>query len=118
MNNNLILTQISLEEMRQMLREELSVFLANTPTDNNSGPSKDLMTVEEASIYLNLAHSTIYNLVHRREIPYMKRSRRLYFSKDELRSWVEEGRKPTQATLQAAAEIHLAKIINKKGHIS
>jgi excisionase family DNA binding protein len=118
MNNNLILTQISLEEMRQMLREELSVFLSNTPNNHASNSSNDLLTVEEASIYLNLAHSTIYNLVHRREIPHMKRSRRLYFSKDELRSWVEEGRKPTQATLQAAAEIHLAKITNKKGLIS
>mgnify|MGYP005852891349 CR=1 FL=1 len=113
MNNNIILTQLSLEEIRQMFREELSVFLSNIPTENSSNPSKDLLTVEEASIYLNIAHSTIYNLVHRRAIPYMKRTRKLYFSKDELRKWVEEGRKPTQAVLQAAAEIHLSKVIKK-----
>jgi excisionase family DNA binding protein len=107
--NQVILTQLSLEELRQMLREELGVFLShiNMPTDPSSSPSKELLTVEQASIYLNLAHSTLYNLVHRREIPYMKRSRKLYFSKDELRKWVEEGRKPTQEVLKAAAQAHL-----------
>lgn len=103
--NNVILTQISLDEIRQMFREEISVFLSNIPTDTSS-PSKDLLSVEEASIYLNLAHSTIYRLVQHREIPYMKRGRRLYFSKDELRQWVEEGKKPTVEALKAAAQAH------------
>ncbi len=115
MNNNLILTQISLEEMRQMFRQELNILLSNMPaTSTTSSPSKDLLTVEEASIYLNLANSTIYRLVRHRHIPYMKRGRKLYFSKEELRQWVEEGRKPTQAVLQAAAETHLAQIIKKR----
>ncbi len=116
--NNQILTQPSLEELRQILREELSVFLSNTPTAISSSPPQDLLNIAGASRFLNLSTSAIYSLVQRREIPHMKRARRLYFSKDELRGWVEEGRKPTQAVLQAAAEIHLAKIINKKGHLS
>jgi excisionase family DNA binding protein len=108
--NNLILTQLSSEELRQMLREELSFFLSNIPTAPNSTATKDLLTIEEASIYLNLAYSTIYNLVHRREIPHMKRSRKLYFSKDELRKWLEEGRKPTQEALNIAAKAHLEQL--------
>ncbi|MHB9147433.1 MAG: helix-turn-helix domain-containing protein [Candidatus Amoebophilus sp.] len=116
MNNNLILTQISLEEMRRMFREEISVFLSNIPTNTSSNSSKDLLSLEEASIYLDLAHSTLYRLVHNREIPYMKRNRRLYFSKDELRQWVEEGRKSTGADLKAAAQAHIAQRHHLKKH--
>jgi excisionase family DNA binding protein len=112
--NNQILTQPSVEELRQMLREELSVFLSNIPAAISSNPHQELLNIAGASKYLNLSPSAIYSLVHRREIPYMKRARRLYFSKEELRQWVEEGRKPTQAVLQAAAKIHLEQIISKK----
>jgi excisionase family DNA binding protein len=110
MNNHIIFTQLSLEEIRQMFREELSVFLSHTPTDISNSPSKDLLNLEEASVYLNLAPSTIYNLVHRKEIPYMKRSRKLYFSKEELLKWIEEGRRPTQSALDAAAQAYLNQI--------
>ena len=116
--NNPILTQLSLEEMRQMLREELSTFLSNMPSSISTTPFQELLNIAGASKFLNLSTSAIYSLVQRREIPHMKRARRLYFSKDELRKWVEEGRKPTQAVLQAAAEVHLAQITNKKGRIS
>ncbi len=114
MNNPNSLNQLSLEELRQILREELSVFLSNMPATQNTSSPQELLNIAGASKYLNLSTSSIYSLVHRREIPYMKRARRLYFSKEELRKWVEEGRKPTQASLQAAAEIHLAQVINKK----
>jgi excisionase family DNA binding protein len=112
--NNLTLDQISSEELRKMLREELSVFLSNIPASISSNPPQELLNIAGASKYLNLTPYSIYNLVHRREIPYMKRAKRLYFSKEELREWVGEGRKPTQATLKAAAEIHLAQVIKKR----
>jgi excisionase family DNA binding protein len=106
MMNTLTLDQISLKELRKMLREELNAFLSHIPATTNS-TSQELLNIAGASRYLNLTPSAIYSLVHRREIPYMKRARRLYFSKDELRQWVEEGRKPTQAVLKAAAQAHL-----------
>jgi excisionase family DNA binding protein len=112
--NNPILTQPSLEEMRQMLREELNTFLSNVPDSINANQPQELLNIAGASKYLNLTPYSIYNLVHRREIPYMKRAKRLYFSKEELRQWVEEGRKPTQATLKATAEMHLAQLIKKR----
>jgi excisionase family DNA binding protein len=112
--NNPMLKQSSLEELRQILREELNIFLSNVPAAVSSSPTQELLNIAGASKYLNLSPSAIYSLVHRREISYMKRARRLYFSKDELRQWVEDGRKPTQAVLQAAAKIHLEQVISKK----
>ncbi len=114
MHNNLILTQISLEEIRQMFREELSVFLASKHTETSSNVSEDILSVEEARNYLKIGKSTLYNLVHRKGIPYMKRGKRLYFAKDELRQWVEEGRKPTQVMLNAAAQAHIDQLKLKK----
>ena len=48
-----------------------------------------LMTLEEAAAYLKLAHSTIYNMVNRDEIPFLKAGRQLRFRKSALDNWLE-----------------------------
>ena len=108
--NNVILTQLSLEELRQMLREEVNVLLLQMTNSVPDSSYKELLTLAEASLYLKLARATVYNLVHRREIPYMKRGKRLYFAKDELHAWVAEGRKSTQRELNEIANVHLKQL--------
>ena len=78
--------QISVEELKQLLREEL----------HTKQKEDQLFNIEEASAYLHLAKTTIYNLVSKGIIPYLKRSKKLYFSKIALSAWVREGEKPTQ----------------------
>jgi excisionase family DNA binding protein len=109
-----ILTQLTVEELRQIFREEFSLFLASKPTDISSNPSEEILSLEEARSYLKMARSTLYNLVNRKGIPSMKRGKKLYFSKQELRQWVEEGRKPTRAMLKAAAQAHVEQLKPKK----
>lgn len=53
------------------------------------------LTVKEAAAYVGLAKATIYSLASKRRIPFCKRSKRLYFRRSELRSWIEESRKDT-----------------------
>ena len=48
-----------------------------------------------------LAKSTIYDLVCKKQIPYMKRGKKLYFSRQELLSWIQEGKQQTRSDLQA-----------------
>lgn len=50
------------------------------------------LTVKEAAKYLNLAVPTVYSLVSKGELPYMKRSKRLYFSREDLMSYIRNGR--------------------------
>ncbi len=48
-----------------------------------------LLTLPEAADYLRLAKQTIYNMVNREEIPYLKAGRQLRFRKSDLDTWLE-----------------------------
>ena len=81
---------------------------------NNFQPEADkLLTVQEAAEFLNLSAVTIYGYVQRQEIPVNKRSKRLYFSKNELTEWIKEGRKKTVSEIADEAVDSL--ISKKKG---
>lgn len=51
----------------------------------------DLLTVQHASEFLRISASTLYQLTSGHEIPFMKRGKRLYFNREELRQCLEEG---------------------------
>jgi len=69
-------------------------------------PSNDgkFLTVPEAAAFLGLATQTVYGLIHRKQIPCMKRQKRVYFSRAELTAWIESGRLKTRDEI--AAESH------------
>ena len=75
--------------------------------------TEQLLTVQEASQFLNLTSPTIYSKVSKGELPVMKRSKRLYFSSTELMEYLKEGRKKPNAEIEAEAEAYL--LNNKKG---
>ncbi len=50
----------------------------------------DLMIIDEAATFLHLSKQRVYCLVSNRKIPFMKKSKRLYFSRKSLISWLEE----------------------------
>jgi excisionase family DNA binding protein len=70
-----------------------------------------LLTIQQVSEMLSLSVPTIYGLVSRAEIPCMKKSKRLYFSKEELIAWIKVGRKKTTSEIEAEANAFL---LNKK----
>ena len=49
-----------------------------------------LMTIEEASVFLNLKVSKLRRYVFMRAIPYYKIGSLIRFKKDDLLQWVEE----------------------------
>jgi len=74
---------------------------------------EQLLTVQEAAQFLNLTVPTIYSKVSKGELPVMKRSKRLYFSSTELMEYLKEGRKKSNAEIEAEAKAYLSN--NKKG---
>lgn len=59
----------------------------------NAQPKEDeLLSIQQAAEYVNLAVPTIYSLVSRNEIPVCKKSKRIYFSKSDLYEWIKNGR--------------------------
>jgi excisionase family DNA binding protein len=74
---------------------------------------EQLLTIQEAAQFLNLTVPTIYSKVSKRELPVMKRSKRLYFSSTELMEYIKEGRKKSHAEIEQEAKAYLSN--NKKG---
>lgn len=50
--------------------------------------SKTLLTLNEAAAYLGLSKSALYKMTSRKEIPYYKPCKYLYFKREELEKWV------------------------------
>ena len=76
-------------------------------------PEEDkLMTIQEAAEFLDLCKPTIYGYVSRGEIPVSKRGKRLYFSKQELREWVTQGRRKTSTEIEKEADDFLGRRSN------
>ncbi|RRB02060.1 DNA-binding protein [Larkinella rosea] len=72
-------------------------------------PEEDkLITIHQAAEILDLSVTTIYGLVHRREVPHQKKRKRLYFSKPELLDWARSGRRKTNAEIDAEVNTYLS----------
>jgi len=70
-------------EMKRLMQEQAK------PQQTVPG---QLMIVEDAARFLSLSRHTIYGLVNRNAIPYMKKGKRLYFTTEQLTTWLKSGR--------------------------
>lgn len=97
MNNPFDDLSSQIEELKSILLEKL----ANPQPASNE--ADDLLTIEEAAEMLRLAVPTVYGLVSRRAVPYMKKGKRLFFSKNELTQWLKTGRRKTSEEIAKEA---------------
>ena len=67
----------------------------------------ELLSIQEASAFLNLSVATLYSKVCRQEVPVSKPGNRLYFNKTELTNWVKSARKPTRNEIENEADLIL-----------
>jgi excisionase family DNA binding protein len=88
-----------LENIERLLLDKNSQL----PTEQKD----ELLTVNQAAEFLNLTVPTIYSKACRGEIPLMKRSKRIYFSRNELLDYLRAGRKKTTAEIEAEAESYI-----------
>lgn len=72
-------------------------------------PVGDLLTVNKAAEFLSLATPTIYTKVSKGELPFMKRGKRLYFSRLELSEYLKAGHKATNSEILSGASQYLTK---------
>ena len=77
------------------------------PTDQ----PEQFLNIQLAAEFLCLSVPTLYTKVSKGELPVMKRGKRLYFSRTELMEYIKEGRKKSNAEIEAEAEAYLS---NKK----
>ncbi len=111
----MIIVQLDSEQLSSLIQSSVRKVLRETPSqivEPTEQPDK-LLTIQEAAEFLSLTVPTMYSKCSKNEIPYMKRSKRLYFSRTELLEYIKEGRKKSNAEIEQEAEAYLSD--NKKG---
>jgi excisionase family DNA binding protein len=101
---NLTLTQISDDEIRQLFREELENFFAENRVGKNEAKTDEIGGIDLAIELTGLAKPTIYSLCSERKIPHSKQGKRLYFSRQDLLEWIKNGKRKTQVEIAIEAE--------------
>ncbi len=105
---NLVFTQLSIPEVRQLFRQELESYFAERALTTSQPETDQLGGIDLAQEITGLAKPTIYGLIAQSKIPHMKRGKLLYFSKQELMDWIKQGRRKTVADMQAEADSYLS----------
>lgn len=113
--NTTTFTQLSETEIRALFRAELEDFFSGKlPTVPTEKDRPSLGGLDLAVEVTGLQKPTIYALVRRREIPFFKRGKKLYFKREELEAWIEEGRKATAGEIATQAEGVMARNHKKR----
>lgn len=103
-------TQLSVDDLKAIIREELkSHFGANPLNTQALIPTDDFINVDQAAEFLGITKATIYSKVSRRELPSMKRGKRLFFSKEELIGYLRKGRRKTNEEIEKEAYTYLVR---------
>ena len=111
----MIIVQLDSEQLRSLIQSSVRKVLKESQpqTVKPTEQPEQLLTIQEAAEFLSLSVPTMYSKVSKGELPVMKRSKRLYFSKAELMEYVKAGRKKSNAEIEQEAEAYLSK--TKKG---
>jgi excisionase family DNA binding protein len=84
-------------ELKAIIEQILTDLLASKSEASINADS--ILTVEEAAKYLQIPKGTIYQLTHRREIPFNKVGRSLRFRKGDLDSWLISNKKKSRSEI-------------------
>lgn len=102
---NLVFTQLSIPEVRQLFRDELQNYFAENKLPIAQKDTDEIgRGAEYASKIIGKAVPTVYDLCHKRLLPHSKKGKDLYFSRSELLQWVKAGKRKTQSEIALEAE--------------
>ena len=110
----MIIVQLDSEQLSNLIQSSVRKVLEETPHQKAepTDQPEQLLTIQQAAEFLNLTVPTMYSKVSKGELPVMKRSKRLYFSRTELLEYLKDGRKLTNTEIEQQADQYLT---NKKG---
>jgi excisionase family DNA binding protein len=113
--NTTIFTQLSETDIRALLRAELEAFFReHFPALPTTSPRPSLGGLDLAVEVTGLKKPTLYSLVNRRLIPFFKQGKKLYFKREDLEAWIEDGRKLTAEEIGSKADAVMARNHKKK----
>jgi len=100
MENQIIVA--SKQELEQLIDNAVDKALTRLGTLNGKG-APEILNVEEAADFLNLAMATVYDKTSKNVIPHKKKGNKLYFIRAELEKWVMSGEVKTETEYEEIA---------------
>lgn len=93
------------EAVYQLTNEirDLRTLITENKDQSNQASKKKYLSIREAAEFLGLSVPTIYSKVSKRELPFIKRGKFLYFTSADLEAYLQEGRTPSKAEVQKTA---------------
>lgn len=103
-----------MENIIVLPKEELSILIEEAVrkvlTEQTAPQTKDkLMSIDDAANFLNVSKSTIYTWTSNKQIPFLKRGKRLYFKEADLLKWLDKGKQKTQDEIDHIQETYYTK---------
>lgn len=88
----------NIEKKLDELKKEKSIEVNN-----------ELMTIDELGAYINYQKTSIYGLVKKRKIPYIKASGKLHFRKNMIDEWLDSRVTRTKSEIEKMADDYIRK---------
>ena len=106
-----IIISIDKEDLENIIAKavETALLSARLNCNDNEPADKEILIMRSPEVckYLNMKMSTLYQLTHKKEIPFNKKRKTLYFKKDEIDNWIAEGKQETVRDQNLAREFRL-----------
>lgn len=81
--------------------------------ENTLSAAKEVLTLEEAALFMGISKSSLYKMTHRHELPFFRpNSKLIYFEKAELLKWMRQNRSMSEAETKEAAAQKLNELAN------
>jgi hypothetical protein len=98
-------------DLRKLITEVFRAEVSKFQLDASIKDEDQLMTIDEAAAFLKLSKQTLYAI---KEVPAMKKGKRLYYSKNDLIKWLQTGRRKTTVEINNEIDRFLSNAKKKK----
>ncbi len=89
-----------IEKTERLIKQMAQLKQRIDGLENILSNNKDVLTLEEAALYLGISRSSLYKMTHAHTIPFYKPNGKLvFFEKKELLAWMRQNRVATEPTV-------------------
>ena len=100
---------VIIEQLINVISEKVSENIIKSMNPSKPSDEDVFVCIDETVKMVHLSKATIYGLTHRKEIPFHKRGKRLYFLKSEILDWIKSGKQESKSELELRADEYLSK---------
>ena len=77
--------------------------------ENILNAAKEVLTLEEAAVFMGVSKSSLYKMTHKHELPFYRPNGKLiYFEKAELLKWMRQVRSMSEDEIKETAVQHMS----------